>query len=55
MADQRIVLQYDPTEAVASSARANKAIESNEKTAERAGAAIAKGLLRTMLDRKSVV
>ena len=42
MADQRIVLQYDPTEAVASSARANKAIESNEKTAERAGAAIAK-------------
>lgn len=42
MADERIVLSYDPAEAVAAANKANKAIEANEKTAERAGAAIGK-------------
>lgn len=42
MPDERIVLSYDPTEAIAGAAKANKAIEDNEKTAEKAGLAIAK-------------
>ncbi len=42
MPDERIVLDYDPSEALAAAEKANRAIESNEKTAERAGVAIAK-------------
>ena len=42
MPDERIVLSYDPAEAIAAADKANKAIESNEKTASRAGLSIAK-------------
>lgn len=42
MPDERIVLSYDPADAVAAAGKANKAIEENEKAAERAGAAIGK-------------
>lgn len=42
MADERIVLSYDPAEAIAAADKANKAIEGNEKAAERAVAAIGK-------------
>lgn len=42
MADERIVLAYDPAEAIAAAGKANKAIEANEKTAEKAGSAIVK-------------
>ena len=42
MADERIVLAYDPADAIAAAGKANQAITENEKTAERAGAAIGK-------------
>lgn len=40
MPDEKIVLSYDPSDAISAAGKANKAIEENEKTAERAGAAI---------------
>lgn len=42
MPDERIVLTYDPAEAIAAAEKANRAIEANEKTATKAGQSIAK-------------